>query len=74
MPVLNKLIAKLSDLRPYPLTEIVRGLRWKSAPAVHAGMGAIPHEKGVAFRVWAPHADAVSVVGTFNDWGQARTR
>ncbi len=34
----------------------------------HAGMGAIIHESGVAFRVWAPHADAVYVVGTFNDW------
>lgn len=31
-------------------------------------MGAIPHEGGVAFRVWAPHADAVAVVGSFNDW------
>ena len=33
-----------------------------------AGMGAIVHESGIAFRVWAPHADAVSVVGSFNDW------
>ena len=31
-------------------------------------MGATPHESGVAFRVWAPHADAVYVVGSFNDW------
>ncbi len=35
---------------------------------VHTGMGATPHESGVAFRVWAPHADAVYVVGSFNDW------
>ena len=35
---------------------------------VYAGMGATPHESGVAFRVWAPHADAVYVVGSFNDW------
>lgn len=35
---------------------------------VHAGMGPIPHDSGVAFRLWAPHAESVSVVGTFNDW------
>lgn len=32
------------------------------------GMGAIPHEGCVTFRVWAPHADSVSVMGSFNDW------
>ena len=32
------------------------------------GMGAIPHDGGVAFRVWAPHADKVFVTGEFNGW------
>ena len=32
------------------------------------GMGAIPHAGGIAFRVWAPHAQRVSVIGSFNDW------
>jgi len=31
-------------------------------------MGALPHAGGVAFRVWAPHAQRVSVIGSFNDW------
>ena len=39
-----------------------------SAEKARDGMGAIPHESGVAFRVWAPHADAVYVAGSFNDW------
>ncbi|MHB8232945.1 MAG: alpha-amylase family glycosyl hydrolase [bacterium] len=32
------------------------------------GMGAMPHSGGVAFRVWAPHAQRVSVIGTFNEF------
>ena len=32
------------------------------------GMGALPTEGGTAFRVWAPHADAVTVLGDFNEW------
>lgn len=32
------------------------------------GMGAVAHEGGVFFRVWAPNAKSVSVVGTFNEW------
>jgi 1,4-alpha-glucan branching enzyme len=32
------------------------------------GMGAIHHDGGVAFRVWAPNARRLAVIGTFNDW------
>jgi len=32
------------------------------------GMGALPHGGGVAFRVWAPNAQRVAVIGSFNDW------
>ena len=39
-----------------------------SEKIIHGGMGALPHNAGVAFRVWAPHADSVYVTGSFNDW------
>jgi len=43
-----------------------------AAPSTHSGMGAVPYDGGTTFRVWAPHADTVAVVGTFNGWkGQA---
>jgi len=31
-------------------------------------MGSIFLNQGCAFRVWAPHADTVSIIGTFNGW------
>lgn len=37
------------------------------------GMGAIPYPGGVAFRVWAPDVDAVSVAGEFNGWSAEST-
>lgn len=36
-------------------------------------MGAIPTEEGVSFRVWAPNAQKVFVVGDFNDWKKNAT-
>lgn len=35
---------------------------------VRPGMGANLEGTACRFRVWAPHADRVSVVGSFNDW------
>ncbi|HEY1199847.1 MAG TPA: 1,4-alpha-glucan branching protein, partial [Niastella sp.] len=46
-----------------------------AAPAVRVeGMGAIPHENGVFFRVWAPHAKKVFVTGTFNNWAKNKNQ
>jgi 1,4-alpha-glucan branching enzyme len=43
------------------------------AASTHTGMGALPYTGGVAFRVWAPFASAVSVAGTFNAWNKGAT-
>ena len=41
-----------------------------ASPSTHEGMGAIPYKEGTSFRVWAPHADKVSVTGSFNNWSK----
>ncbi|MEQ1903791.1 MAG: alpha-amylase family glycosyl hydrolase [Pirellulaceae bacterium] len=35
-------------------------------------LGAAPQEDGVAFGVWAPHADEVAVIGEFNHWDRTK--
>lgn len=37
------------------------------------GMGALPYDGGVAFRVWAPNAQQVWVTGDFNEWSDDAT-
>jgi len=39
-----------------------------SPPQRDLPLGAMPTDNGTVFRVWAPHATAVSVKGDFNDW------
>ena len=54
-----------------------RPLRWmdpRAGPRTRPGMGALPYDGGTTFRVWAPHADAVFVTGTFDDWAARRAR
>jgi 1,4-alpha-glucan branching enzyme len=33
-------------------------------------VGAVPMRSGVSFRVWAPFANAVAVIGSFSNWGE----
>lgn len=35
------------------------------------GMGALLHPDGASFRVWAPNAGTVAVIGTFNEWSDS---
>ena len=41
-------------------------------PSKRVGMGSIPFAGGTAFRVWAPHVEAVFVVGDFSNGSEAR--
>jgi 1,4-alpha-glucan branching enzyme len=66
------MIRPLSKGMPYAMTEFNRGRRFTPASAVLPGMGAIPHATGVAFRVWAPHAESVTVIGSFNSWDKSK--
>jgi 1,4-alpha-glucan branching enzyme len=43
------------------------------AAELQKGMGAIVHQGGVAFRVWAPNAGSVFVKGVFNDGSDMAT-
>lgn len=42
----------------------------QTKPALASGLGALPHSQGCSFRIWAPHADAVYVTGSFNNWAE----
>jgi 1,4-alpha-glucan branching enzyme len=54
------------------LSFYVRRLFQQVSPALQPGMGAVMHEDGVSFRVWAPHAEQVFVAGSFSDWSPWR--
>ncbi|MFG0328694.1 MAG: alpha-amylase family glycosyl hydrolase [Phycisphaerales bacterium] len=45
----------------------VGGKRFQES-STRPGMGSIPYNGGVTFRVWAPNADEVRVAGEFNGW------
>lgn len=38
--------------------------------ATRPGMGAVPFNGGTTFRLWAPFATYVAVIGSFNDWSE----
>jgi 1,4-alpha-glucan branching enzyme len=55
-----------TDTPPDPPAESPPAFSNAAVPSPHGGMGAVLHAEGTTFRVWAPHAAAVSVKGSFN--------
>ena len=61
-------------LTDFDLHLIGEGRHWKSYEKLGAQLHAADGVAGVNFAVWAPNADAVSVVGDFNGWDGAAHR
>ena len=61
----NKTPVKESDL---PIYLFKQGTNYEAYRYFGAHITTQGGEKGVVFRLWAPHAKAVSVVGDFNSW------
>jgi 1,4-alpha-glucan branching enzyme len=55
-------------LSDYDLHLIGEGRHWRSYEKLGAQLETAGGVQGVNFAVWAPNADAVSVVGDFNGW------
>jgi 1,4-alpha-glucan branching enzyme len=61
-------------LTDFDLHLIGEGRHWKSYEKLGAQLHVVDGVAGVNFAVWAPNADAVSVVGDFNGWDGAAHR
>ena len=61
-----------TTLNADPLDRIARGREFRLHRYLGARTTTVAGRSGVLFRVWAPSARAVSVVGSFNGWDPAR--
>ena len=64
-PTEEKIQSNASDL---PVYLFKQGNNCEAYRYFGAHMETRAGESGVVFRVWAPHAVAISVVGDFNSW------
>lgn len=56
-------------MRTFVLPAVIAGTACAIAPSPHTGhYGPLATNGGVSFRVWAPHASAITLRGTFNGW------
>ena len=59
-------------LTDYDLHLLGEGRHWKSYEKLGAQLHVAEGVAGVNFSVWAPNAEAVSIVGDFNGWDGQR--
>ena len=63
---------KLPESYEFPLHVFHEGTNYEAFEFFGAHKGKKDGKNGVFFRVWAPHAKSVSIVGDFNDWDRDR--
>ena len=61
-------------LTDYDLYLLAQGTHYRSYEKLGAHLVDIDGQRGTRFAVWAPNAEAVSVIGDFNDWDPQRHR
>ncbi|MCC6492213.1 MAG: 1,4-alpha-glucan branching protein GlgB [Pirellulales bacterium] len=59
-------------LSGYDLHLLGEGRHWQSYQKLGAHVREIGGVRGVNFAVWAPNAESVSVIGSFNDWDRRK--
>ena len=60
------------SLTDYDLYLLAQGTHYRSYEKLGAHLVDVDGQRGTRFAVWAPNAEAVSVVGDFNGWDPKR--
>ena len=66
------LMAQPKFLTDWDLGLLAAGTHYRSFESLGAHSAYTGESAGTRFAVWAPNADAVSVIGDFNDWDRSR--
>ncbi len=69
---MSDIIKKMPESHEFPLHVFHEGTNYTAFEFFGAHKGEKDGKNGVFFRVWAPHARSVSIVGDFNDWDRDR--
>jgi 1,4-alpha-glucan branching enzyme len=59
-------------LTDYDLYLLAQGTHYRSYEKLGAHLVDVDSQRGTRFAVWAPNAEAISVIGDFNDWDTQR--